>query len=120
MRWRRQVLLSIRFRKFRYEGAKSAGCDCGNGSCRLSAVIFLRGTAMRPFCWREAGMWRPKEDVERFWKGEGLNAASNVQFGEGGAGTFSDGKLNTLVKDKEQRSRTGNFCEIRSKPLYCL
>lgn len=39
------------------------------------------------------------EDVEHFWKTGTLDTRSNVQFGEGGAGTFSDGKLNTLVKD---------------------
>lgn len=44
------------------------------------------------------------EDVERFWKSGKLNVHSNVQFGEGGAGTFSDGKLNTLVKDVDGRS----------------
>lgn len=44
-------------------------------------------------------------DVERFWKGGPLDESSNVQFGEGGAGTFSDGKLNTLVKDKYGRNR---------------
>ena len=38
--------------------------------------------------------------VEKFWNSNELNTESNVQFGEGGAGTFSDGKLNTLVKDK--------------------
>lgn len=37
--------------------------------------------------------------VEKFWKDGVLDPDSNVQFGEGGAGTFSDGKLNTLVKD---------------------
>jgi hypothetical protein len=37
-------------------------------------------------------------DVETFWSGGGLNPQSNVQFGEGGAGTFSDGKLTTRVK----------------------
>jgi len=45
------------------------------------------------------------EDVENFWKTGVLNPNSNVQFGEGGAGTFSDGKLNTLVKDKYGRCR---------------
>ena len=40
------------------------------------------------------------ESVTRFWEDGVLNPHSNVQFGEGGAGTFSDGKLNTLVKDK--------------------
>ncbi|MBR6573153.1 MAG: hypothetical protein IKK77_05515 [Clostridia bacterium] len=38
-------------------------------------------------------------DVENFWKGKDLNTESNVQFGEGGAGTFSDGKLTTGIKD---------------------
>lgn len=38
-------------------------------------------------------------DVERFWQGKGLDPESNVQFGEGGAGTFSDGKLTTGIKD---------------------
>lgn len=41
-----------------------------------------------------------KEDVERFWKTGVLSENSNVQFGEGGAGTFSDGKLVTGNKDK--------------------
>ncbi len=45
------------------------------------------------------------KDVEEFWQGGALDPASNVQFGEGGAGTFSDGKLNTLVKDKSGRNR---------------
>lgn len=38
--------------------------------------------------------------IDTFWKNGVLSEESNVQFGEGGAGTFSDGKLNTLVKDK--------------------
>jgi uncharacterized FAD-dependent dehydrogenase len=45
------------------------------------------------------------EAVEHFWKSNELNTESNVQFGEGGAGTFSDGKLNTLVKDASNRYR---------------
>lgn len=45
--------------------------------------------------------------VEDFWSGKALNPKGNVQFGEGGAGTFSDGKLNTMVKDKDGR---GNEC----------
>jgi len=43
--------------------------------------------------------------VEKFWKDNVLNENSNVQFGEGGAGTFSDGKLNTLVRDKFNRNK---------------
>lgn len=43
--------------------------------------------------------------VEEFFKTNKLNTNSNIQFGEGGAGTFSDGKLNTLTKDKEHRCK---------------
>ncbi|MFV0343267.1 MAG: NAD(P)/FAD-dependent oxidoreductase [Anaerocolumna sp.] len=43
--------------------------------------------------------------VENFWKDNVLDPESNVQFGEGGAGTFSDGKLNTMVKDPSGRNR---------------
>lgn len=45
------------------------------------------------------------KSVEEFWKNNNLNLNSNVQFGEGGAGTFSDGKLNTLIKDKFFRQK---------------
>lgn len=44
-------------------------------------------------------------DVEEFFRTGRLDPDSNVQFGEGGAGTFSDGKLNTLIKDEEGRGR---------------
>ena len=43
--------------------------------------------------------------VSKFWDKGVLDKNSNVQFGEGGAGTFSDGKLNTLVKDKNFRMK---------------
>lgn len=46
-----------------------------------------------------------KEKVDAFWAGGTLDIDSNVQFGEGGAGTFSDGKLNTSVKDPAGRNR---------------
>ena len=44
------------------------------------------------------------EKVQKFWTTGKLDTQCNVQFGEGGAGTFSDGKLNTLVKDKSGRN----------------
>ncbi len=46
-----------------------------------------------------------QEMVKRFWLEGILDERSNVQFGEGGAGTFSDGKLNTLVKDPKNRNK---------------
>lgn len=47
--------------------------------------------------------------VQTFWKTRALNPESNVQFGEGGAGTFSDGKLNTGTKDYRQREILRQF-----------
>lgn len=44
------------------------------------------------------------QDVEHFWKTGELSVSSNVQFGEGGAGTFSDGKLTTGIRDVRARS----------------
>lgn len=44
-----------------------------------------------------------KKDIDNFWKNRILNEKSNVQFGEGGAGTFSDGKLTTGIKDPRCR-----------------
>ncbi len=49
--------------------------------------------------------------VEDFWQGKGLNTESNVQFGEGGAGTFSDGKLTTRSKDIRCRKVLEEFVE---------
>ena len=62
------------------------------------------------------------ETVEKFFKDGILNKESNVQFGEGGAGTFSDGKLNTLTKDKFNRCRfvfdTFVRCGANSEIMY--
>lgn len=54
---------------------------------------------------RGGSMEERTADVERFWKEMVLDPDSNVSFGEGGAGTFSDGKLNTGVRDKTGRKR---------------
>ena len=48
-------------------------------------------------------MERRQADVERFWSTGTLDTESNVQFGEGGAGAFSDGKLNTGTRDPRHR-----------------
>ena len=50
--------------------------------------------------------------VERFWSGGGLDITSNVQFGEGGAGTFSDGKLVTRINDPLCDYVLSRFCEF--------
>lgn len=54
---------------------------------------------------RGASVDERMKDVEDFWRNGNLKPNSNVQFGEGGAGTFSDGKLNTLIHDTLGRGR---------------
>ena len=52
------------------------------------------------------------EKVNSFWNGSDLDEETNVQFGEGGAGTFSDGKLTTRIKDPLCRYVLEKFCEF--------
>lgn len=78
----------------------------GSGPAGLFCAYLLAKEGYRPLVFERGGPVRErKADVETFWKTGILNPASNVQFGEGGAGTFSDGKLNTLVKDSAGRNR---------------
>ena len=76
----------------------------GSGPCGLFAALILARTGQRPIMIeRGRDVDRRTADVEKFWSGGGLDEVSNVQFGEGGAGTFSDGKLNTGTKDSRIR-----------------
>ena len=78
----------------------------GMGPAGLFCGYFLALHGYRPVLLERGRRVEERiEDVKRFWKTGILNPDSNVQFGEGGAGTFSDGKLNTLVKDKDGRNR---------------
>ena len=73
----------------------------GAGPAGLVCAYFLAINGFRPIVLeRGKCVEERREDVQRFWETGVLDTQSNVQFGEGGAGTFSDGKLNTLVKDK--------------------
>lgn len=78
----------------------------GMGPAGLFCAYYLALHGYRPIVLeRGRDVDRRGEDVQNFWDGGVLLPQSNVQFGEGGAGTFSDGKLNTLVKDKYGRNR---------------
>ena len=73
----------------------------GLGPAGLFAALELARNGYRPVVFeRGKDVIRRKGDVENFWESGTLNPESNVQFGEGGAGTFSDGKLTTRIKDK--------------------
>lgn len=77
----------------------------GFGPAGMFAALSLARAGLKPLVieqGEEAG--KRKATVTHFWETGELNIKSNVSFGEGGAGTFSDGKLNTLVKDTSGRN----------------
>ena len=77
----------------------------GTGPAGMFAGLALAEAGLRPILLeRGKAVSERRKDVEFFWQTGHLNPESNVQFGEGGAGTFSDGKLNTLVKDPYGRN----------------
>ncbi len=72
----------------------------GAGPAGLLAALQLAEYGYKPLVLeRGKALAERVQDVQRFWDGGGFDPASNVQFGEGGAGTFSDGKLTTRVND---------------------
>jgi len=72
----------------------------GMGPAGLFAALHLARAGLKPIILeRGRNVTERTEDVENFWKTGNLNTNSNVQFGEGGAGTFSDGKLSTGTND---------------------
>ncbi len=78
----------------------------GSGPAGLFSAYMLAKYGYKPLILERGEKIENRvKTVEKFWKEGTLNPESNVQFGEGGAGTFSDGKLNTSVKDKEFRNK---------------
>jgi uncharacterized protein len=87
-----------------------AGADrpvvVGMGPCGLFAGLILAEMGFRPIILERGKIVRERtKDTFRFWRQAELNPASNVQFGEGGAGTFSDGKLYSQIRDPNHLGR---------------
>lgn len=95
---------------YEYVRPASTGSDssrpviAGFGPCGIFCALIMAQVGMRPIVIERGKPARERaKDVQKFWDEGILNAESNVQFGEGGAGAFSDGKLTTGIKDKRVR-----------------
>ena len=78
----------------------------GTGPCGLFAGFILAEMGFRPIIVERGKIVRERtKDTFALWRKRILNPTSNVQFGEGGAGTFSDGKLYSGIKDNAFRDR---------------
>jgi uncharacterized FAD-dependent dehydrogenase len=78
----------------------------GLGPCGLFAGLLLAQMGFKPIILERGKEVRERtKDTFGFWRKKPLNTESNVQFGEGGAGTFSDGKLYSQVKDPKHYGR---------------
>jgi uncharacterized FAD-dependent dehydrogenase len=78
----------------------------GTGPCGLLAALVLAQMGFRPIILERGKVVRERtKDTWGLWRKSVLNPESNVQFGEGGAGTFSDGKLYSQIKDPHFHGR---------------
>ncbi|HEX8987963.1 MAG TPA: NAD(P)/FAD-dependent oxidoreductase [Rhodocyclaceae bacterium] len=96
---------------YRFVGQAPAGMQArpvviGTGPCGLFAGLILAQMGFRPIILERGKAVRERtKDTWGLWRQGKLDPESNVQFGEGGAGTFSDGKLHSQIKDPQYRGR---------------
>lgn len=84
----------------------------GFGPAGMFAALLLSEMGYKPVIFeRGEEVLKRTETIEKFWNNGILNEESNVQFGEGGAGTFSDGKLTTRIKDLRCKKVFSEFVE---------
>ncbi|MBS7359392.1 MAG: hypothetical protein KIG53_02170 [Oscillospiraceae bacterium] len=89
----------------------------GFGPAGMFASLMLAKSGLNPIVLeRGANVEERTADVQKFWNERVLNTSSNVQYGEGGAGTFSDGKLTTGIKDGRCREIFLEFVKFGAPP----
>ncbi len=110
------------YKEIKYEWKKSCKLPLnrpvivGFGPAGMFAGLTLARAGLKPLIIeRGQDVDKRTADVKAFFEGKGLDENSNVQFGEGGAGTFSDGKLNTGIKDKRIREVLKTFVSFGAK-----
>lgn len=113
-KWTRSTVVKYRFPYNKKNGSGASSTEVstidravivGMGPAGLFAALVLARAGFAPIVFERGDcVEKRSEIVEHFFESGELDEESNVQFGEGGAGTFSDGKLNTLVKDKFGRN----------------
>lgn len=113
-KWTRSTVVKYRFPYNKKDGSGASSTEVstidravivGMGPAGLFAALVLARAGFAPIVFERGDCVEKRSElVEHFFESGELDEESNVQFGEGGAGTFSDGKLNTLVKDKFGRN----------------
>ena len=100
-KFEREVSMADVIPDFYLEDSREKIIVVGAGPAGLMCAYFLAKCGRKPIIIERGGpMMERMQKVAHFWKTGQLDLQCNVSFGEGGAGTFSDGKLNTGVKDK--------------------
>ncbi|MBF8676330.1 NAD(P)/FAD-dependent oxidoreductase [Pseudomonas fulva] len=88
------------------EGLDARPIVVGLGPCGIFAGLLLAQMGFKPIILERGKEVRQRtKDTWGLWRKSVLNPESNVQFGEGGAGTFSDGKLYSQIKDPQHHGR---------------
>ena len=96
---------------YRYVAKAPSGLETrpiiiGNGPCGMFAGLLLAQMGFRPLILERGKAVHDRSvDTFGFWSKRKFNPESNAQFGEGGAGTFSDGKLYSRIKDANRQGR---------------